>query len=28
VLHLDTEDPGGVIEAVKGLGFSVEERAR
>lgn len=28
VLHLDTEDPGGVIEAVKRLGFSVEERAR
>jgi acetoin utilization protein AcuB len=28
MLHLDTEDPGAVIEAVKKLGFSVEERAR
>jgi acetoin utilization protein AcuB len=28
VLHLDTEDPGAAIGAVKKLGFSVEERAR
>jgi acetoin utilization protein AcuB len=28
VLHLDIEDPGRVIEAVRKLGFSVEERAR